>query len=52
MRLSKSCGYSLHAIASEISYSSKMIWGQVSVLVGLTCFGAVALLMMHRKPGA
>ena len=27
-----------------------MIWGQVSVLLGLACFGAFVLLMMYRKP--
>jgi hypothetical protein len=37
-------------LACRFPHSRKMIQGHV--LVGLSCFGAVALLMVHRKPAA
>jgi hypothetical protein len=29
-----------------------MIWGQISVLVAVACFAAIAFFMVHRAPHA
>jgi hypothetical protein len=36
----------------NISYDSKMHWGQVSILFGVACFAGIALFVMYRKPHA
>jgi hypothetical protein len=36
----------------NISYDSKMHWGQFSILFGVACFAGIALFVMYRKPHA
>ena len=47
----------LAAICSEqrsfnISYSGRMDWAQVSILLGVASFAAIVLFVMYRKPHA